>query len=354
MLFRSLFAARAQRSAAEALAARRATEIQAERGNLLEQAIYLDLNRNTKEAIARYKDLKAIYERIGEPSKSALTDILIGNTILFRAPNYYDPPLPYFDNALKTARTQNVKFKPSIFVDIGDRLTESFPPDQAITAATKFYDYAAEVIPDENPELKAEVLIKAADLFARSNKTDDLNNAVARYSKAIKLLASTDPKQTTINLRIGDALLSSHQIQEAREAYQKAAELARAEKDPGDYGEALRRIGDTYVSAEKDNAKALEAYNRALAAYAVEDPTSSTVNLVFGDARVREAIGLVNERSGNKTQADSFYRQAKKLYSELLKRSTKDFDQFPSIRVEISSRLEGVTNSINRLQVSPP
>lgn len=57
----------------------------------------------------------------------------------------------------------------------------------------------------------------------------------------------------------------------------------------------------------------LEAYNRALAAYAVQDPASSTVNLVFGEARVREAIGLVNEQSGNKTQADYFYRQAKKL-----------------------------------------
>jgi len=269
-----LFATRAQRAAAEALAARRATEIQAERGNLLEQAIYLDLNRNTPEAIARYKDLKAIYERIGEPSKSALTDILIGNTILFRAPNYKDPALPYFDNALKTARSQNVKFKPSIFVDIGDRLTESLPPDQAIAAA-RFYDYASEVMPNENPEVKAEVLIKAADLYARSNKTDDLDNAVARYSKALE-------------------------------------------------------------------------------AYADHDPTSSGVNLVFGDARVRAAIGLVYEHIGNRTQAASFYRQAKELYSELLKRPSKDFDQFPSIRVEISSRLDGVTNSINRLQVSPP
>jgi tetratricopeptide (TPR) repeat protein len=253
MLF--LFAARAQRAAAEALAARQATEIQAERGNLLEQAIYLDLNRNTPEAIARYKDLKAIYERIGEPSKSALTDILIGNTILFRAPNYQDPALPYFDNALKTARSQNVKFKPSIFVDIGDRLTESLPRDQAI-AAVRFYDYASEVIPTENPEVEAEVLIKAADLYARSNKTDDLNNAVARYSEAIKLLSSTDPQQITINLRMGDALYAAHRIQEAREAYQKAAELARAAKNSADYGEALRRIADTYVSAEKDNAKA--------------------------------------------------------------------------------------------------
>jgi len=77
------------------------------------------------------------------------------------------------------------------------------------------------------------------------------------------------------------------------------------------------------------------------------------VNLIFGEVRVREAIGLVNEQSGNKTQADSFYRQAKKLYSELLKRPTGDFDEFPSIRDEISSRLDAVTNSINRLQVSP-
>ena len=96
-----------------------------------------------------------------------------------------------------------------------------------------------------------------------------------------------------------------------------------------------------------------EAYKRALAAYAVEDPTSSGVNLVFSDARVREAIGLVSEQSGNKAKADSFYRQAKELYGELLKRPTRDFDDFPSMRVEISSRLDGGTNSINRLQVSP-
>jgi len=70
------------------------------------------------------------------------------------------------------------------------------------------------------------------------------------------LLASTDPLQITINLRIGDALYSSHRIQEARDAYQKAAELARAAKNSAAYGEALRRIGDTYASAEKENAKA--------------------------------------------------------------------------------------------------
>jgi len=69
----------------------------------------------------------------------------------------------------------------------------------------------------------------------------------------------------------------------------------------------------------------LKHTTRALAAYAVHDPTSSGVNLVFGDARVREAIALVNEQSGNKTQVDSFYRQAKKLYSELLKRSHQGF-----------------------------
>jgi len=340
--------------ATKAYSERKTAEIQAERGNLLEQAIYLDLNRNTNEAIARYKDLKSIYERIGEPSKSALTDILIGNTILFRAPNYHEPALPYFDNALKIARSQDVKFKPSIFVDIGDRLTESFPPNssQAMTAV-RFYDYASEVIPNENPEYKAEVLIKAGDLFARSNQIDDLNNAVARYSKALKWLPNTDPKQITINLRIGDALLSSRRIQEAREAYQKAADYARA-KYPADYGEALRRIGDTYVSVEKDHAKALDAYNRALEAYAVHDPNSSRVNLVFGDARVREAIALLNEQSGNKTQADSFYKQARQLYSELLKRPTKDFDEFPSMRVEITSRFDGVTSSIDRLQLSPP
>src|SRR5678815_5489588 len=70
--------------------------------------------------------------------------------ILFRAPNYKDPALPYFDNALKTARSQNVKFKPSIFVDIGDRLTESLPPDQAI-AAVRFYDYACLLYTSPSP-----------------------------------------------------------------------------------------------------------------------------------------------------------------------------------------------------------
>ena len=50
----------------------------------------------------------------------------------------------------------------------------------------------------------------------------------------------------------------------------------------------------------------LEAYNRALAAYAGQDSTSSGVNLVFADARVREAIAVVNEKVETKPRQIPF------------------------------------------------
>jgi tetratricopeptide (TPR) repeat protein len=337
----------ADRLRADAVKAQEATQLQAKRGNILEEGIYLDLNRNSKDAIAQYKNLKTLYEASKDASHVALTDILIGNTIL-RSRNE-EPAIPYFDNVLKLARGQQITFKPSLFVDIGDRLGE-FTSDR--DKAAEFYDYANAVVGDTDRKFNVEVQIKAAELFARSGKPEDLKKAAERYSKALDLMEGSDSRRIEIYMKRGAVLREARQFQEARDAYQKAADFAGA-KNPADYGDAYRRIGDTYL-LEKDNAKALETYKRALEGYALKDFASANIRVRFGDARASEEIAAIKEQSGDKFQAESFYRRSKKLYREVLGRIGKESEQLPFGRVEVYSRLDRVSSALAHLAIGLP
>jgi len=327
-------------------AALKTAEVQAKRGNLLEEGIYLDLNHNSREAIQKYKELKDA--TTADLSKVAIAEILIGNTIL-KAVDYKDEPaLPHFDTVLDLAQKQSVNLKPSVFIDIGNRLSERSVSEQALSAA-RFFDYAAEISGQGDDNLKADALIKAARLYAASAQTDDVKEAVERYRKALNILTDDTAKQINVNMLIGDAYRSSRQPGEARSAYQKALELAERTHNSLAIGDALRLIGDTHA-AEADIVQALTAYNRAHEAFAVADRASASVSLVLADARVLEAMAAIKERIGDKVQADVLYRQARTGYGEVLRRSSKEVDL--PMRRDTYSGYDRASAGIRRLRIS--
>ena len=322
----------ADRLRKQAVAAGMTAERQATRGNLLEEGISLDLNRNSTEAVKKYEAVRDMYVKSGESSKAAFTEILIGNTIL-RSGENQDAAVPYFERALKMAEKGTIKVASSVFLNIGDRIAESFFYADPANRAAPFYDFAANTIDKHQDELRADVLIKSADLYARPGKGRDITNAVDRYNKALSFLPQNSPKRIFIIIRIGDAYKYSRRFDEARDAYQIAGELASRFGNSAAYGDALVLIGDTYAG-EKDNSQALDYYKKAHQAYGLKDPSSASLASLVGNGRALENIGKIYERTADTKGATDRYRQALHLYREAAKREAGENERALQRRAE--------------------
>jgi tetratricopeptide (TPR) repeat protein len=307
-----------------AVAAQRLAQIQAKRGSLLREAIYAEQNGDFDEAVKKYSDLRTNYA--GDSWNLAFTEILMGNTIL-RSSGDKEAALAHYDRVLEMATKRTVQFEPSVFIKIADKVATSFLSYDNPDAAVKYYDYVVDNLSKADADLKTDLLISGGQLYARSGSRN-LEKAVQRYRKASDCLAQTDPKQVKINMLIGEAYQRVRRFPEARDAYEVAANLSP--KNSVSYGDAYRRIGDTYLS-ENENRKALESYNKAHVAYAVGDPSSLPASRVFGDARVLESIGQIREREADRVEAMPFYRQALNLYRQV-RGPVKDSDDETYIR----------------------
>lgn len=333
----------ANRLRAQAVAAGKAAERQARRGNLLEEGISQDLlTRNSAEAVKKYEALKGMYVKSGESSKVALTEILIGTTIL-RSNKDRDTAFPYFERALDMAQKGTLKVTPSVFVNIGDRIGELFYFAGKGDKAAKFYDYAISTIDDG--KLKAEIMIKSADVYGRSGIREDTRDAARRYDKALSFLAQDDPKRITLNISKGNAYRASRNIDEARVAYQSAANQAESCGDSVARGDALVLLGDTYVTFDRDDMKALDYYNQAQKAYGLKDPASASLASLVGTGRALEMIAKIHERTTDKMSSIPYYRQALSLYREALRQTAgqKDLQEKDLI---LRRRAEGAIESL--------
>ena len=316
----------AEQQRALAVSAQRLAQAQATRGSLLREAIYAEQNGDFDASVKKYSALVENYKHARDSWNIAFTEILIGNTIL-RSLGDKKAALEHYDRVLEMANKKTVQFDPSVFKKIGDRIAGSFLSYENPDAAVKYYDYVAECLSKADANVKADVLIAAGELYAHSGR--NFEKAIQRYRGASTSLDAKDPRQVKINMLIGDAYKAARRFPEARDAYQVAADLSP--KQSVGYGDAYRRIGDTYVS-DKDDAKALDSYNKAHLAYAVGDPYSASPSRVFGDARALEAIGQIRERTADRVEAMPSYRQALNLYRQVMRRSLKDVDDENYIR----------------------
>lgn len=316
----------AEQQRALAVSAQRLAQAQATRGSLLRDAIYAEQNGDLVVSVKKYSELAENYTRAKDSWNIAFTEILIGNTILRSYGGDKKEALKHYDRVVEMASKRTIQFEPSVFRKIGDRVAASILSYDDPDAAVKYYDYVADCLSQADADVKADVLISAGELYARSGKYE---KAVERYDRATAALTATDPKQVKIKMLSGDAYLRGRRFGEARKAYQAAADLRP--KDALAYGDAFRRIGDTYAFEKEDN-KALDSYNKAHDAYAVGDPSSAPAKRVYGDARVLEAIGQIKEKTVGKTEAMPSYRQALNLYRQISRRPPSDPDDEGYIR----------------------
>jgi tetratricopeptide (TPR) repeat protein len=328
----------------EAEKLRKTAETQALRGNLLEQGIQQALSGESPAAVKNFEAVKRMYLRNRDTNKVAFYEVLIGNAFIrgAQAEDNVEPEsaLPYFKAALKMAQQGTVKFKPSAFVDIGDRIADIFDFEDRVDSAALFYDYAVQKMGDDDKDFKAETLIKLGNLYNQS-EPPRVERAVDSYRNAADLLAGNLAKQIEIFDQMGKTYSRAGRTLEARVAYEKAREAALKSKDPVAEGDALRQIGETY-SSEQENDKALKYFADAREAYKREKSSDQSLAALAGSGIAFENSGRVYERT-DKTRAISFYFEAMSLYRQAIRppaRSLKDLKAKQSARIH----LDGLRN----------
>lgn len=290
-------AAEANRLRAEAFAAGNTVKRLAERGNLLEQGIISAFSGDTRTVIDSFEHLAKIYgERSDTRSKVAPTEILIGDAILRsegdRANNKVksEEAIKHYKNALTISQAGGVTLDPSVWIGIGDRITNSSLASQGI--GVPYYAHGIELMEGrKDTKPKVDALIKLAGANDLAKKT-----------------------------------------QAAEKAYSEARSLARKSGNSIGEGAALMGLGDIYLY-QKEPDQAAAFYNQADAVYHIENPDSATFEALIGSGRAQEGLGQIYQEQKTPKEARAAYQLALKRYQSALRNVPKDGE---TDRIEIS------------------
>lgn len=298
----------AQKSRAQAEAAKRGFEVQAKLGNLLEEGISSAINGDVKTAIARFEDVQRINP---DRSKRALNRVLIGDIILKTEDDLEnkidsEDALKYYKEALKLTQTGNAKLDASLFVRIGDNISKSSLGD---TEAIPYYKYAVETMNAEKDRgSKLNTLIKLGQV-------EEFGQSVLHYEQALTL--STDPTTSVkIYMNLGEAYRKARKLKEAEVAFSKAGDIAHQSGNAVAEGNAFLRIGDMYREDKFD--PAVEFYAAAHSAYGIDKTKSPTLEALLADARALDLLAQA-ERPNDLQASIKHYELALRRYRAALR-----------------------------------
>jgi tetratricopeptide (TPR) repeat protein len=321
--------------AQEAERLRAIADAASERGELLENAIFLPINQgNTNEAIENFKKLQDDYARSGKHSKQAGVKILIGLTILSSPDIKASEALPYFHNALEMSQKDGtVNIDPSAFIKIGNSISKS---PIAGVEAIPFYERAISLLRRDGPE-KAELYLEIADIYLIRGLQNP-NKAAEAFENAIGVYERIGDLNNVVDtlIRAGRGMYRKNNKAAAAEYFSQAIGIARRMKDPVEKGAALRDIAYGYQMLDLDrHVTALEFYNEAYKTYHDAAPQSPASSL--GEGMALERIGRIYEER-DKTEAIKYYERALKSYQQAGSRArAKELD--------VKARLEDLKNS---------
>ncbi len=201
----------------------------------------------------------------------------------------------FYGMALEFAGSEQ---KVSILEDMGDVLSLIGEYDKAIRHFTKASNSAVD------DEIKAKMLRKVAEVHVKKGEYDESLEVLAQAKKHI-----TDKKNTEYARHLfaeGTAHTRMGNYTEAMQIFEKAKILFHKNiADQKDVGNALRAIGNTYLS-QGQFTEALENYKRSLS-------VMKNVDDKFGIAAALGNIGILYMSTGELDKALEFYERSHEI-----------------------------------------
>ena len=156
----------------------------------------------------------------------------------------------------------------------------------------------------KNKESEASTLSAAANLYADADQMEEAGNYFERV-RAIYVAGKNTYQLVSLIKRLGDLEVEQNPETTVVDYYLSEAESADEAGDPLSLGAALEAAA-AFHRDKKENQKAIEYYERALAAYHAVRLTSQEINII------RSMAGAYQDM-GNKAKADELRKQADEL-----------------------------------------
>ena len=156
----------------------------------------------------------------------------------------------------------------------------------------------------KNKESETSTLSAAANLFANAGQMGEARNYFERV-RAIYVAGKNTYQLISLIKRLGDLEVGQNPQTTVLDYYLREAESADRGRDPLSLGAALEAAA-AFHRDKKENQKAIEYYERALAAYHAVRLTSQEINII------RSMAGAYQDM-GNKAKADELRKQADEL-----------------------------------------
>lgn len=156
----------------------------------------------------------------------------------------------------------------------------------------------------KNKESEASTLSAAANLYADAGQMGEARNYFERV-RAIYVAGKNTYQLVSLLKRLGDLEVGQNPQTTVLDYYLREAESADRARDPLSLGAALEAAA-AFHRDKKENQKAIEYYERALAAYHAVRLTSQEINII-------RSMATTYQDMGNKAKADELRKQADEL-----------------------------------------
>jgi len=177
-------------------------------------------------------------------------------------------------------------------------------PEGNSKAKQLFEKVAAFYQSKKNKDSEASSLSAAADLYADAGQLEEARNYYDRVAN-IYYAATSTYQLSTVLKKMGELEVRKNPQATLLDFYQSTAVEAAQNKDPFTQGVALEAAAAFYRD-KKENQKAIDYYERALAAYHEFRLTSQEIAVI-------RAIGFIYADMGNKTKAEELRKRADEL-----------------------------------------
>jgi tetratricopeptide (TPR) repeat protein len=263
-------------------------------------------------AMSSFEDAREAYRRIDQRSEKegkgsrryTLTSNLMSIASFYRERDKQKAVSTY-EEALAVEMLQTSSYTIQQIVQAEGGILLGLKTAEANTQARQLFERVVAFYQGKkNKESEASTLSAAANLYADAGQMGEARNYFERV-RAIYVAGKNTYQLVSLIKRLGDLEVEQNPQTTVSDYYLREAESADRARDPLSLAAAFEATA-AFHRDKKENQKAIEYYERALAAYHAVRLTSQEINII------RSMAGAYQDM-GNKAKADELRKQADEL-----------------------------------------